>query len=58
MRKLFESANLNETPNPAHALDGGIPRLFYIGQHWPAASDVRRWAKCETFQPSSLIRCI
>jgi hypothetical protein len=30
------------TPNPAHALDGGIPLLFYIARHWPAASDVRR----------------
>src|SRR6266446_1942055 len=29
---------------PAHALDGGIPSCFHIRCHWPAASDVRRWA--------------
>jgi hypothetical protein len=28
--------------NPAHALDGGIPALFHIEHHCPAASDVRR----------------
>jgi len=30
-------------PNPAHALDGGIPSESYIGCSWPAASDVHRW---------------
>jgi hypothetical protein len=30
--------------NPAHALDGGMPFLLHMGCHWPAASDVRRWA--------------
>jgi len=29
-------------PNKAHALDGGIPFLFHVGSHWPAASDVQR----------------
>jgi hypothetical protein len=28
----------------AHALDGGIPSLFHFGHHWPAASDVVRYA--------------
>jgi hypothetical protein len=31
-----------ERPNPAHALDGGIPSLFHIGRHWPATSDEHR----------------
>jgi hypothetical protein len=31
-------------PNPAHALDGGIPFLFHVGRHWPAASDTHRSA--------------
>ena len=30
-------------PNPAHALDGGIPALFDTARAWPAARDVRRW---------------
>ncbi len=33
----------SETPNPAHALDGGVPRLFHVKPHWAAASDERRW---------------
>lgn len=28
--------------NLAHALDGGIPRLWHIGPRLPAASDVQR----------------
>src|ERR1051326_938688 len=28
-------------PNPAHALDGGIPSWFHIARRWPAASDVQ-----------------
>ena len=32
-------------PNPAHALDGGIPRLFHIMRHFSAASDVHRSPK-------------
>jgi hypothetical protein len=28
--------------NKAHALDGGIPLLFVIGRHCPAASDEHR----------------
>lgn len=32
------------TPNPAHALDGGIPSCFHIARRWPAASDVHCWA--------------
>ena len=28
--------------NLAHALDGGILRLFHSQRHWPAASDERR----------------
>jgi hypothetical protein len=31
-------------PNPAHALDGGIPVLFDTARAWPAASDVHRSA--------------
>ena len=31
-------------PNPAHALDGGIPSLFHTGHRWPAASDEHRSA--------------
>ena len=31
-------------PNPAHALDGGIPVLSDTARYWPAASDVRRSA--------------
>ena len=30
--------------NPAHPLDGGIPSLVDAERHWPAASDVHRWA--------------
>lgn len=30
------------TANPAHALDGGMPSLFHIERHWPAASDEDR----------------
>jgi hypothetical protein len=30
------------TQNKAHALDGGISCLFYIGRHCPAASDEHR----------------
>jgi hypothetical protein len=30
-------------PNPAHAPEGGFPRLLPIGRHWPAASDEQRW---------------
>jgi hypothetical protein len=37
-------------PNPAHALDGGIPFLSHIGRLWPAASDVRRWAERGEFE--------
>jgi hypothetical protein len=29
-------------PNPAHALDGGIPSLLNIGRRWPAAGDEHR----------------
>jgi len=29
---------------PALSLDGGIPRLVQLAHHWPAASEVRRWA--------------
>lgn len=29
-------------PNPAHALDGGIPPLLYTGRPRPAASDAHR----------------
>ena len=29
-------------PNPAHALDGGIPSWFHVLRHWPAANDVHR----------------
>jgi hypothetical protein len=29
--------------NLAHALDGGIPRLFHHVPHWPAAIDEHRW---------------
>ena len=36
-----ENRELQMTLNPAHSLDGGIPRLFQIVHHWPAASDVR-----------------
>jgi hypothetical protein len=32
--------------NQAHSLDGGIPRLFQVAHHWPAASDERRY--CDT----------
>jgi hypothetical protein len=32
------------TPNPAHALDGGIPRQPNAERPSPAASDVRRSA--------------
>jgi hypothetical protein len=28
-------------PNPAHALDGGIPFRFQVGRHCAAASGVR-----------------
>src|SRR5512138_1570312 len=31
-------------PNPAHALDGGIPSLLPTACHWPAASDEQRSA--------------
>jgi hypothetical protein len=30
------------SPNPAHALDGGIPSGLDIGRQRPAASDVHR----------------
>ncbi len=36
-------------PNPAHALDGGIPSCFHIGRRCPAASDVHRWALMRTW---------
>jgi hypothetical protein len=32
----------SEAPNPAHALDGGIPALLHTGYPWPAASDEQR----------------
>jgi hypothetical protein len=31
----------HKTPNPASALDGGIPSRFHVGPQWPAASDVQ-----------------
>ncbi len=34
-----------ESANNAHAQDGGIPSVFHIGHHWPAASDVIRSAE-------------
>ena len=34
----------NMMANKAHALNGGIPRLFHTGHHWPAVSDEHRWA--------------
>jgi hypothetical protein len=37
-------SNRPEVPNPAHALNGGIPLCFHIDPRWPAASDVQRWA--------------
>ena len=53
-RMNFQRTIVNQAPrfpcrgaaqfNPAHALDGGIPPLFYIARRWPAASDVHRWA--------------
>src|ERR1035441_3459449 len=36
---------IDRPSNPAHALDGGIPRLFHTERHCPAASDVHRWAR-------------
>ena len=30
---------MTTSPNPAHALDGGIPLLSHFENHWPAASD-------------------
>ena len=35
---------LRSWPNPAHALDGGIPARLIAGHHWPAASDEHRSA--------------
>ena len=35
---------MTRLPNPAHALDGGIPSLLHIDRHWPAASDEHRSA--------------
>jgi len=40
--------------NPAHALDGGIPPLFHILRHWPAASDEQCYAICALTSHSSL----
>jgi hypothetical protein len=33
---------MKKWPNKAHALDGGIPRLFHTYHHFPAASDEHR----------------
>ena len=35
--------NKTSAPNPAHALDGGIPSLSEVGCDGPAASDEHRW---------------
>jgi hypothetical protein len=39
-------------PNPAHALDGGIPSLFHIERYRSAASDVRRYRTVWVLDPN------
>jgi len=39
---------MKPSANKAHALDGGIPSLFYIVRQWPAASDAHRYLSSRT----------
>ncbi len=45
------------TPNPTHALDGGVQVRLDFRPHWPAASDVRRWAEKVTI-PMKRLLCL
>jgi hypothetical protein len=38
--EMIAKKPVGQSPNPAHALDGGIPSVSQIGHRWPAASDV------------------
>jgi hypothetical protein len=43
MRKSFESASLNETPNPVTPLDAGTGFCLHIERLWPGAIEFLRW---------------